>query len=60
VDEGVHVTELQLDRSADIIKPGNSAVLPDDLQAPLQAALVIIRHLKDEKVFKNVAVHIRF
>jgi hypothetical protein len=57
VDEGIHVTKLKFDRSPDIVEPSNSTVLANDLEAPLKAALVIVRHFKDEQILENVSVH---
>jgi hypothetical protein len=56
VDEFIHVTELELDRGADVVEADDAGVLADDFQAAFQLALVIVRHFQDEQVLKDVAV----
>jgi hypothetical protein len=56
VDKLVDIAELQLDRGAHIVETRDARMLPDDFQAPFQLALVIVRHLQNEQVFKDIAI----
>ena len=57
VDEAVEIAELQLDGGAHVVEPHDPAVLADDLQPALEAALVIVGHLQHEEIFEDVSVH---
>jgi hypothetical protein len=58
VNEAIDIAELKFDGSADIVKPGHTAMFTDNLKPALQTTLMVVRHLKNEQVFKNVSVHI--
>jgi len=49
VHEIIDVAELQLDRRPDIMNPGDLGVLPDDLDAAIELAQVIVSSFRDEQ-----------
>ena len=56
VDEVLDVAELELDAGADVVEADDLRELLDDLEAALEAAEVVVRHLQHEQVFKDVFI----
>ena len=57
VDEAVEIAELQLDGGAHVVEPRDPAVLADDLQTALEAALVVAGNLQHEEILEDVSIH---
>jgi hypothetical protein len=57
VNKAVNVAELKLDGSPHVVESGDATVLSDDLEPALQTALMVVCHLEDEQIFKDVSVH---
>ena len=57
VNEGIDIAKLELDGRPDVIKSSYSTMFFNNLKSSVKASLMIIRHLKYEKVFENVAIH---
>ena len=56
--ERVDVPELEFDRGAYVVEANDPRVVGDDLDAALDAAPMVIRHLEHEEVFEDVPVHV--
>ena len=56
VDEGVHVTELELDRRPDVVVADDGRMVAADLEPALDAAPVVVGQFQDEEVLEQIAI----
>ena len=56
MDEFVQVPKLEFDGRPNIIESHDARMLADNLKTPLQITEVIIGHLQDKEIFKNIAI----
>jgi hypothetical protein len=57
VNKVADIAKLKLDCCPHVIESGDATMLSDDLEAALQAALMVVCHLEYEQIVKYLVIH---